>query len=565
MARPRSRTFGDLVDELAAATPQAPALVSGSERLDFAALQARIDGFARALLAQGIGRDDCVALLCSNRSEWVVAAGAAAKLGAPVAAISTFSSPRELAYALEHSGAKALVTLSRFRDRHFLQALTELCPELARCPPGELHSTALPDLRSVVILDGDAWRYHTSPPAQRGEREGPTPQAWEGEVGRHGTLALAAFLARGAGVDHQALARAQAAVTPDDIFLILYTSGSTAAPKGVTLTHGPLLANGFDIGERQHLTAEDRLWLAVPLFWSFGSANAMPAIMTHGGCMVLQEAFEPGTALGLIERERCSVYYGMANMARALLEHPDHPGRRLGAMRTGLTIGAPEDIALTIKALGAAELCNVYGSTETYGNCAVTDADDPLPLRLTTQGLPLPGMTIRAVDPVTRAPLPPGEIGELAVHGYTTPGYFRAPELDAEAFDAEGWFLTGDLGSIEPNGHVRFRGRLKEMIKTGGVNVAPLEVEQILMQHPDVVQAHVVGVPDALKGEIVAAAVELRAEAKRDAAAITAFCRERLASYKVPTRLAFRAATEFPRTPTGKIHKPALRQELASS
>jgi fatty-acyl-CoA synthase len=535
--RPQSRTFGDLVDELAAATPRAPALVSGTERLDFAALKARTDGFARALLGLGIARGDRVALLCSNRSEWVVAAGAAAKLGAPVAAISTFSSPPELAYSLEHSGAKALVMLSRFRDRHFLQALGELCPELARRPPGALQSAALPALRTVVVLDGDA-----SP----------------------GTFGPAEFLARGAGVDAAALARAQAAVTPDDVCFILYTSGSTAAPKGVTLAHGPLLANGFDIGERQHLTAADRLWLAVPLFWAFGAANAMPAIMTHGGCMVLQEVFEPGAALALIERERCSVYYGMANMARALLEHPDHPGRRLGAMRTGLTIGPPEDITLTIQALGAAELCTVYGSTETYGNCAVTDAHDPLPLRLATQGLPLPGMTIRAVDPATRAPLPPGEIGELAVRGYITPGYFRAPELDAQAFDAARWFLTGDLGSIEPDGRVRFRGRLKEMIKTGGVNVAPLEVEHVLLQHPDIVQAHVVGVPDRLKGEIVAAAVEMRADAEPDAAAITAFCRERLASYKVPTRFAFRAAGEFPRTPTGKIHKPGLRQELAS-
>ena len=535
--RPQSRTFGDLVDELAAATPQAPALVSGTERLDFAAVKARTDGFARALLGLGIAHGDRVALLCSNRSEWVVVAGAAAKLGAPVAAISTFSSPRELAYSLEHSGAKSLVMLSRFRDRHFLQALGELCPELARRPPGALQSAALPALRTVVVLDGDA------PP---------------------GTFGPAEFLARGAGVDAAALARAQAAVTPDDVCFILYTSGSTAAPKGVTLAHGPLLANGFDIGERQHLTAADRLWLAVPLFWAFGSANAMPAIMTHGGCMVLQEVFDPGAALALIERERCSVYYGMANMARALLEHPDHPGRRLGAMRTGLTIGPPEDITLTIQALGAAQLCTVYGSTETYGNCAVTDAHDPLALRLATQGLPLPGMTIRAVDPATRAPLPPGEIGELAVRGYTTPGYFHAPDLDAQAFDAAGWFLTGDLGSIEPDGRVRFRGRLKEMIKTGGVNVAPLEVEYVLLQHPDIVQAHVVGVPDRLKGEIVAAAVELRADAEPDAAAITAFCRERLASYKVPTRFAFRAAGEFPRTPTGKIHKPGLRQELAS-
>jgi fatty-acyl-CoA synthase len=366
-------------------------------------------------------------------------------------------------------------------------------------------------------------------------------------------------------VDAATFAAAQQAVAASDICYILYTSGSTAAPKGVTLAHGPLIANGFDIGERQHLRATDRLWLAAPLFWSFGSANALPAIMTHGGCIVLQEIFEAGEALALIERERCSVYYGMGNMARALLEHEDHPRRRLGAMRTGLTIGPPEDIAMTIEALGAAELCNVYGSTETYGNCAVTDANDPLPLRLHSQGQPLPGMTIRTVDLLTRQPLPAGEIGELAVRGYVTPGYFQAPEIDAEAFDREGYFLTGDLGSTEADGRVRFRGRLKEMIKTGGINVAPLEIEQVLLQHPDTVQAHVVGVPDQSKGEVVAAVIELRAGAIADTASIVAFCRERLASYKVPVRLAIRSAAEFPLTPTGKIHKPRLRQELAAN
>jgi fatty-acyl-CoA synthase len=314
-----------------------------------------------------------------------------------------------------------------------------------------------------------------------------------------------------------------------------------------------------------HLGAGDRVWLAVPLFWSFGSANALPAIMTHGGCIVLQESFEAGEALALIERERCSVYYGMGNMARAMLEHENHPGRRLGAMRTGLTIGPPEDIRMTIEALGAEELCNVYGATETYGNCAVTDARDPLELRWCSQGLLLPGMTLRAVDLVTRRPLPHGEIGELAVSGHVTPGYYRAPELNAEAFDKNGYLLTGDLGSIEMDRRIRFRGRLKEMIKTGGINVAPLEVEQVLLQHPGIVQAYVVGLPDPSKGEIVAAAVELRAGTAADTASIVAFCRERLARYKVPERFAFRAAGELPRTPTGKIHKPSLVDELAAN
>jgi fatty-acyl-CoA synthase len=537
-ARPASRTLGNLVDEMAAATPGAEAVVFRDERLDYAGLKARVDVFARALLAVGIQRGDRVALLVTNQTEWIIAAFAAAKIGALIAAISTFSTPRELAWALEHSGAATLVTLDAFRGRRFLDALRDLCPELDGSMPGALRSMRLPSLRTIVAVRGQA-------PA--------------------GVFSLPEFLAQGASLDAAALAAAQRAVTPEDVCYILYTSGSTAAPKGVTLAHGSLIANGFDIGERMHLGAADRVWLAVPLFWSFGSANALPAIMTHGGCIVLQESFEAGEALALIERERCSVYYGMGNMARALLEHEDHPGRRLGAMRTGLTIGPPEDIAMTVEALGAAELCNVYGSTETYGNCAVTDANDPLELRLRSQGRPLPGMTIRAVDLVTRRPLPQGEIGELAVSGHVTPGYYRAPEVDAEAFDKDGYFLTGDLGSIEAYGRIRFRGRLKEMIKTGGVNVAPLEVEQVLLQHPDIVQAYVVGVPDQLKGEMVAAVVELRAGAAADTASIVAFCRERLATYKVPARLAFRTAAELPRTPTGKIHKPSLVDELAAN
>jgi fatty-acyl-CoA synthase len=534
--RPASSTLGDLIDEMAKRRPTGEAIVFRDERLDYAALKARADSFARALLAVGVQHGDRVALLVTNRPEWIICSFAAVKIGAIVAAISTFSTPRELAWALEHCGAAALITLDAFRDRRFLDALRDLCPEVGDAQPGALKSARLPALRTVVAVDGQA-------PA--------------------GVFSLPEFLARGASINPASLAATQRTVRPDDICYILYTSGSTAAPKGVTLAHGGVITNGFDIGERMHLSAADRVWLSVPLFWSFGSANALPAALTHGSCIVLQESFDAGEALALIERERCNIYYGMPNMARALLEHPGHPKRRLGAMRTGLTIGPPGDIAMTIETLGAEELCNVYGSTETYRNCAVTDAHDPLPLRLDSQGPPLPGMRIRVLDLITRQPLPPGEIGQLAVSGYVTPGYFNAPELKAETFECDGYFLTGDLGSIAPDGRVRFRGRLKEMIKTGGVNVAPLEVEQVVLQHPDVVQAYVVGVPDQAKGEVVAAAVELRAGAATNTASIIAFCRERLASYKVPNQLAFRTAAQLPRTPTGKIHKPTLSQELA--
>lgn len=529
-------TLGRLLDEMAAARPEAEAVVFRGERLGYAALRHRADELARAFLALGVERGDRVAILLPNCPEWLVAAFAAAKIGAVVAAISTFSTPREIAWMLEHARPAVVMTMETFRGRRYLDAIHALCPELERSAPGALRSERLPELRAVASIEA---RRH------------------------HGVYRLSELLARAREVRGEALAAAQAAVTADDLCYILYTSGSTATPKGVTLAHGGVVANGFGIGERQRLTAADRLWLAVPLFWSFGSANALPAILTHGGTIVLQESFEPGEALALLDEERCSVYYGMANMARAILEHPDRPRRRLAAMRTGLTIGLPEDIQMTIEAVNAPQLCNVYGATETYGNCAVTDAHDPLEIRLATQGLPLPGMDIGVVEPGTGRRLPRGEVGELRVRGHVTPGYYRDPEQNGAAFDAEGYFLTGDLGLLGEDGRVRFRGRLKEIIKTGGINVAPLEVEAVLLAHPAVKQAYVVGVPDRDRGEVAVAAVELRERAAATPEALTAFCRERLASYKIPARIVFRAAGEFPRTATGKVQKPQLQEELA--
>jgi fatty-acyl-CoA synthase len=192
----------------------------------------------------------------------------------------------------------------------------------------------------------------------------------------------------------------------------------------------------------------------------------------------------------------------------------------------------------------------------------VTDAHDGLALRLETQGRPLPGMTIRVVDPESGAPLRPGDVGEFRVKGHVTPGYYKDAEQTRAAFDADGYFVTGDLGTIGDDGRVRFRGRLKEMIKTAGMNVAPLEVEAVLLGHAAVKQAYVVGVPDRARGELVVAAVELRDGAPATAEALAMFCRERLAGYKVPARFVFRKADEFPRTPTGKVQKPRLREEL---
>ena len=528
---PRSRTLGDLLDETARARPDADAVIFRDQRLTYGVLAARADELARALFAAGVRRGDRVALLLPNRPEWLVAAFAAAKLGAITVGVSTFSASPEIAWTVAHCRPAAIVTTESFRGRRYLEALYAACPELATSAPGALRSERFSELRAVICVD---------------ER-------------RHdGVYRLDDFVARASTVRGPLPA---AAVASDPCF-ILYTSGSTATPKGVVLGHGGVIENGFHIGERMHLTAADRVWLAVPLFWSFGSANALPAILTHGGSIVLQESFEPGEALALLDEQRCTVYYGMANMARAMLEHPERGRRALASMRTGLTIGLPEDVQMTMEAVAARELCNVYGSTETYGNCAVTDAHDPLPLRLETQGRPLPGMRIRVVDPDTGRTLPSGEEGEFRVSGHVTPGYYNDAEQTRAAFDADGGFITGDRGLLGDDGRVRFRGRLKEMIKTAGMNVAPLEVEAVLLGHAAVKQAYVVGVPDRARGELVVAAVELREGAPASAEALALHCRERLAGYKVPARFVFRKADEFPRTPTGKVHKPRLKQEL---
>ena len=318
----------------------------------------------------------------------------------------------------------------------------------------------------------------------------------------------------------------------------------------------------WNIGERQHLTPADRMWMGISLFWSFGCANALLTVMTHGGTIVLQEALEPGAALALIERERCSVYYGTPNIALALTEHPDRARRDLSSLRTGAAIGPPPAMQMVMD-LGVREICNVYGLTETYGNCSVTDAHDSPDVRRSTVGFPLPGMEIRIVDRQTRRPLPTGEVGEILVRGYLTPGYYKDPDKNAAAFDAEGFLVTGDLGAIGDDGRLRFRGRIKEMVKTGGINVAPLEVEEVLLGHPAVEQAYVVGLPDPRKEEILAAVVVLHDGREAEPEALRAFCKAALAAFKVPQEFRLMRRNELPVTATGKVQKFRLAEMLA--
>ena len=530
---PQSRTLPDLLDEMAARYPDREAVVWGKERLVYRDYRARVRQLAKGLLALGVERGDKVALLMENRTEWLLADFAVTMLGATLVPVSTWSTGRELAYVLRHSDAATLITVDRVRGRDFLAVLAEAG---AAPTAGRGQAPAGPELRHVICLGAE--RY-----------PGLTP--------------FSDLDALGAGVSDADLWARQRAVEPRDVAYILYTSGTTSTPKGVPLQHFGLIENMFNIGERQHLTEADRLWLGVSLFWGFGCENALLAVMTHGGAVVLQDHFEPGEALALIERERCSVYYGTPNIALALWEHPERRRRDLGSLRTGAAIGPPPAMQMVMD-IGAAEICNVYGLTECYGNCALTDARDPVEVRLHTVGRPLPGTEIRIADPRTHRPLPQGEVGEIGIRGYLMPGYYKDPEKNAAAFDADGWFLTGDFGLIDADGRLSFRGRIKEMVKTGGINVAPLEVEEVLLTHPDVEQAYVVGVPDPRKEEAVAAVIVLKEERRVSADDLRAFCRKALAAFKVPQHFRFVTRAELPLTASGKVQKHRLRETLAA-
>lgn len=534
---PATRTISALLDHLAEALPQHEAVVFPPLRLTYAALREQVLAIARGLWQGGIRPGEPVALLLSNRPEWIGTAFACALIGAPVVAISTWSRRQELAYVLAHSRAVALVMLDGFLGADYQKILGEIAPEVAQNVPGQLRAASLPALREVIVLGQPALAA-----ARRFEE----------------------MVELGQQVEPAVVRAASARVQPTDILYVLYTSGSTARPKGVPLTHAGCLENGFNIGERQHLTRADRLWLAVPLFWSFAAANALMALTTHGGTVVLQERFEAEEAVRLIAAEQCTVYYGMSHMAQALLATPLWQQMETRSLRTGLTIGTPEELALTMHRLGVREICNVYGATETYGNATVTDAHAPEAIRLHSQGKPLPGMRLRIVNPDTRATLPPGEVGEILVAGYITPGYYHDPENNALAFDAEGYFITGDLGMLDAEGYLHFRGRLKELIKSGGINISPLEVEAYLLTHPQIKQAYVVSLPDPVKGEIPVAAVELRDGQNLSVADLQGFCRGHIASYKIPVHVVFLEAHEFPRTSTGKVQKPSLREAIAA-
>jgi fatty-acyl-CoA synthase len=521
--KPDSRTLGALLRELAEGSPGHDGVVTVDGRTSWAELLAGTERVAAALQRDGVGPGDRVAVLLDNRVEWLQVAFACASLGAITSPFNTWVKTHDLSYLLSHARPTVLITLDRLARQDFLSYLRPLLPDLDTGVAGEWKVDGLPELRSVVVL-GDAV------PAGA--------HAWADWLG-----------------DEPAPPLADAAA-PSDIALVLYTSGSTANPKAVPLIHEHLIANGYAIGARQGLLAVDRVFLASPLAWAFGSANAMMAALTHGAALVLQAAFEPAGALELLQRERCTSIYTLPVMTRALIAEPGFDRSALPFLRRGLTIGPPAELRLVREALGVDQIANIYGSTETYGNCCVTPYGAPAERRDVSQGPPLDGVEVRIVDLERRTPLPPGEVGEILVRGRITPGYLDADRVPRPVVDTDGFFATGDLGSLDAAGWLTFAARDSEMIKTAGINVSPAEVESFLATHPGIAEVAVVGAEMDVRGQVVVAFVVLAPDATVTPDQIRSWCKESIASYKVPHTVI--AVDALPTTATGKLSRRDL-------
>lgn len=526
MQAPYSRNLFDLVCEQAERYPEREAVIADEARVTYPELALRARRVASALRAAGMGRGDRMGMLISNRIEWIELCIGAAAIGVTPVPYSTWSKQREIDFLLADSRVRMLFALDRFGEQDYAAELAALLPRRAeRYPHLEtvviIGSATLPGTRDYATFVSEAPPLDTLPPP--GERAG-------------------------AG----------------DIAFILYTSGSTAYPKAVPLAHGDTIENGFNIGERQGLQPGERVLLPLPLFWSYGSANAMCATFTHGAALVLQPRFEPAETIAIIERYRCALIYTMPAMTTAMITHASFRPERTSSLRSAMTIGTPQDVATVAEVLGAREVCNVYGQTEAYGNCCVTWHHWPLERRKSVQGPPLPGVTIRIVDPKSEQPLPSGEVGAIQLKGKLTPGYDgTSSEQNAKTFTADGFFRTGDLGRITAEGDLQFAARDSEMIKRAGINIAPAEIEEVLQQHPAVAAVGVAGAPDPTKGEVIVAFVVPAPGATVTSEGLRAFCRSLAASYKTPDRIEL--CDVLPVTTTGKLLRRELKDMAAAA
>jgi fatty-acyl-CoA synthase len=523
-------TAWSMLESIAARHASREAIVFDGRRMTFAELRDRARAFAGGLAALGLGKGDALAIWLPNRPLWFVAQYAAARLGVVVVALNPRYRAHELGYILGQSDSVALLLTDHLGAVDYLETLHDVLPELADAVPGELHSETFPRLRHVIVDADDPY-----PGCHRAADLLETPAA------------------------------PAAAVAPDDVFTILYTSGTTSFPKGAMITHRNCVPHGWNTGVVLRMTADDRVLHALPAAGTWGGVNIPLTTWTHGASLVLLDGFEPARALSLIERERCTVWNAVDSMLIPVLDHPDLERYDRSSLRTGGVAatgggrhGLLEDVLARLIPLGY----QPYGMTEVNAMAMLHDLDEPAAIRALPGIRPAPGLEVRVAHPDTHVVCKPDEEGELQFRGtLVTPGYYKKPDETRAAFTADGWFRSGDLGVRDREARVIFRGRLKETLRISHHMVAPGEIEAFLLGHPDVAQAFVVGIPDPVSNEVPVAYVIPRPGRRVAEEDLRAWCRGKIASFKIPRGV--RCVDDVPRTPSPhgeKVQRVKLRE-----
>ncbi|MDN3526583.1 AMP-binding protein [Halomonas sabkhae] len=537
----KGQTIGDCFDDTVSRFGDRDALISRHQGLRYSwrELRDEVDRVARAMMALGVEKGDRVGIWSPNCAEWAITQFATAKLGAILVNINPSYRTHELEYALRQSATSTLVLQGAFKGSDYVAALAELVPELNDANGADnWQSERLPELRGVICLDAT--------------RALPGIRSWQ-TMRQHAD-----------DVSPEALAERQASLQFDEPINIQYTSGTTGAPKGATLSHHNILNNGFFVARTMKLDASDRMVIPVPLYHCFGMVMGNLGCMTHGSTMIYpDQGFDPLLTLQAVSEEGATALYGVPTMFIAELEHPEFEDFDLSTLRTGIMAGSIcpiEVMRRVIERMHMQEVTICYGMTETSPVSFQTRTDAPLDKRVTTVGTIHPHTEVKLISPDDGSVVPPGTPGELCTRGYSVMlGYWNNPEATHDAIDPAGWMHTGDLATMDDDGYVAIVGRIKDMIIRGGENIYPREIEDFLYTHPAISDVQVIGVPSEKYGEEIMAWIKLSEGESLDEDALKAFCQDRIAHFKIPRYIKF--VDEFPMTVTGKVQKFRMREE----
>lgn len=530
----KRKTLGEALEEVVKLYPQNTALIFKGKYISYAQLWAEAKALAKGFLALGINKGEKVSIWAGNCPAWIYTQIATALIGAILVPVNTRFRTSELEYILKQSDSTTLLMMDEFLNIDFLKMVKELCPELESAHPGQLVSERLPLLRNVILM---------------------------GEKRCSGVFTYPEVIHLGQEIPEEHLKARFDLIKPYDLIMFQYTSGTTAFPKGVMLTHDGVLRDAFCMSQRQTLTANDRLFCPLPFFHVGGAVISTLSALLCGAALAFLETYEPLASMRVIANERCTAMNGIETHFLMIYQHPEFSHYDLSSLEKGWAIGPAEVIKNIYEKMGMTKILNVYGISEASPNVTTTFVDDPLDLRINFHGLPHAGTEIKIVDPGSKEDLPPGQEGEIWVRGWNVmKGYYKKPEETERAIDEQGWLHTGDLGLIDPRtNYLKFTGRMKDMLRVGGENVSALEVESFLLTHPKIKQAQVIGVPDPRLTEVGMAFVELKEGEEAREEEIIAYCRGKIANFKIPRYVIF--VQEFPMTGSGKIQKFKLKEK----